>query len=278
MHKKKIERDPALGVMMGYVKKDLNRAVSLPEFTKWCQANPSILTPLRMLQLHLRFQIIGPNFWTQMTEQRRAHPEMGAMDYLPKLQKRVIAETKFFINQGLIDKDERRRMSRRGKGPNGDHRDNVTRKQSFLVNYFQLSRYSIQRGAAGKVVPATPVLHPGLATAPNSSAASGSGSEKAPTTAGSTKDKDRNNKESEKSEKNSPPKADSPVAAPAASSAGAPRRRRSSLLFTQRPILLIKSEMPVEIKQKKSSSKKRKKEDYKEAVIAETKQNQTNIC
>jgi len=273
MHKKKIEKDPALGVMMGYVKKDLNRAVSLPEFTKWCQSNPSILTPLRMLQLHLRFQIIGPNFWTHMTEQRRAHPEMGAMDYLPKLQKRVIAETKFFINQGIIDKDERRRMSRRGKGPDGDHRDNVTRKQSFLVNYFQLSRYSIQRGAAGKVVPATPVLHPALGsgTAPNSSAASGSGSEKAPATS-STKDKDRN-KESEKSEKNSPPKTDAAVPAPAASSVGAPRRRRSSLLFTQRPILLIKSEMPVEIKQKKSSSKKRKKEDYKEAIIAETKQN-----
>lgn len=271
MHKKKIERDPALGVMMGYVKKDLNRAVSLPEFTKWCQANPSILTPLRMLQLHLRFQIIGPNFWTHMTEQRRAHPEMGAMDYLPKLQKRVIAETKFFINQGLIDKDERRRMSRRGKGPNGDHRDNVTRKQSFLVNYFQLSRYSIQRGAAGKVVPATPVLHPAVAVAAPSSgtASSGSGSEKSPTGAGSSKDRDRG-KESEKS---SPPKADSTVPAPIVSSAGAPRRRRSSLLFTQRPILLIKSEMPVEIKQKKSSSKKRKKEDYKEAIITETKQN-----
>lgn len=252
MHKKKIERDPALGVMMGYVKKDLNRAVSLPEFTKWCQSNPSILTPLRMLQLHLRFQIIGPNFWEAMTEQRRAHPEMGAMDYLPKLQKRVIAETKFFINQGLIDKDERRRMSRRGRGPDGDHRDNTTRKQSFLVNYFQLSRYSIQRGAAGKVVPATPLLHPvpGNTVAAKPNNASGKSE---PLPSGSKKD----SKEEEELPK--------PMATPSL----APRRRRSSLLFAQRPNLLIKSEMPVEPKPKKSSSKKKKKEVYQEAV-AET--------
>ena len=269
MHKKKIERDPALREMMNYVKKDLNRAVSLQEFTKWCQSNPSILTPLRILQIHLRFQIIGPNFWTKMTEQRRAHPEMGAMDYLPKLQKRVIAETKFFINQGLIDKDERRRMSRRGRGPNGDHRDNVTRKQSYLVNYFHLSRYSITRGMPNKVVPSTPHV---VGTAPPGSATVGVGaaaapsatvatSEKSPVTSGvggtgvgGTAGKDNNPSPT------TPPK-DSRTAA-------APRRRRSSLLFAQKPNLLIKSEMPIPIKQKKGTTKKKKQDVYKEAIAA----------
>lgn len=153
MHKKKLEKDPSLREMMGYIRKDLNREITIKDFTEWCQKHPSVLTPLRMLQTHLRFQIIGPNFWSKMTEQRRAHPEMGKYNFLPQLQKRVIKEVRFFLNQGEIDKDERERLKRRGKGPDGDQRDNITRKQSLLVSYFQLSRFSLRKPQTQKVVP-----------------------------------------------------------------------------------------------------------------------------
>lgn len=223
MHKKKIEKDPGLRDMMGYIKKDLNRAITIKDFTEWCHKYPSVLTPLRMLQTHLRFQIIGPNFWTKMTEKRRSHPEMGKYDFLPQLQQRVIAQTKFFINQGNVDIVERKRQSRRGKGPNGDHRDNITRKQSLLVSYFQLSRYSLRQPRAQQVVPVA---------------------------AKST---------------------DNTEAGPAAvveKPSLAPRRRRSSLMFGAKPVLIIKSEMPVDVVKGKKSGKTKKKELYKETAMS----------
>lgn len=157
IHKKPIEKDPSLQAMIGYLKKDLPRSFEIKEFTQWSQKNQSILTPLRMLQIHLRYQIIGPSFWEKMAENRRRHPEQGQLDYLPKLQKRVIAENRLFQNQGELDAAERRRLSRRGRGPNGDHRSEVARKESLLVSYFKLSRFSITSKSRNskQVVPAT---------------------------------------------------------------------------------------------------------------------------
>ena len=165
LHKKSMDRDPALRTIMAYIKRDLNRQITVNEFTTWAHTYPSVLTPLRMLQTHLRFQIIGPTFWTRMTQERRGHPEMGKIDYLPQLQKRVIAQNKYFANQGDIDAQERRRLSRRGRGPNGDHRDDITRKESVLVSYFKLSRFSLRRTNPQRAVVPEYMLQAGVAPA-----------------------------------------------------------------------------------------------------------------
>jgi hypothetical protein len=158
MHKKSVERDPALKEMMHHIRRELTRDITLSDFNNWVRTYPSLLSPMRLLQTHLRFQIIGPNFWTKMTAERRSDPEKGRFDYLPRLQKEVIARTNFFLNEGDVHISEKRRLSRRGRGPNGDHRDMMTRKQSFLVDYFKVSRFSVlrkQENAHKKVVPTT---------------------------------------------------------------------------------------------------------------------------
>jgi hypothetical protein len=232
MHKKRIEKDPSMQEMMSYIKRDLSRAISLKEFTEWSHKHPSILTPLRMLQTHLRFQVIGPKFWTKMAEQRRAHPEQGRFDYIPQLQKRVIAETKFFLTRGLGTIAEMKRLRRRGRGPEGDTRDNITRKQSVLVKYFNLSRFSLHQPQAPRVAPA-----PGSVEAADVPAGVGPG---------------RYHTESAKG------KIEAAVPAPAPA-----RRRRSSYLIL-RPVLVIKAEMPEAHIHKKSRGKKHKKEMYQD--------------
>lgn len=234
MHKKRIEKDPSMQEMMSYIKRDLSRAISLKDFTEWSHKHPSILTPLRMLQTHLRFQVIGPNFWTKMAEQRRAHPEQGRFDYIPQLQKRVIAETKFFLTRGLGTIEEMKRLRRRGRGPEGDTRDNITRKQSILVKYFNLSRFSLRQPQAQRIAPA-----PGAAD--GSEAIGGV---------------DPGHTESAKGRA----EAVAPVPPPA-------RRRRSSFLI-MRPVLVIKAEMPEAHIHKKSRGKKHKKEMYQESSSA----------
>jgi hypothetical protein len=218
MHKKKLEKDPGLQDMMIYLKRDLNRAISIKDFTEWTTKHTSVLSPLRMLQTHLRFQIIGPNFWSKMTEQRRAHPEMGKIDYLPRLQARVIKETRIFLNGGLHNAEEMKRLRRRGKGPEGDTRDNVTRKQSVLVKFFGLSRFSLYKPSEAKVAPELRKRHHEASSADSKRALE-----------------------------------DAPEEEPAAK----PRRRRSSFLM-RRPALLIKAEMPVEVQKKATGKKKKR--------------------
>ena len=239
MHKKKIDRDPALRDMMGYLKRDLNRAIKMEDFTKWAHQHPSVLTPLRMLQTHLRFQIIGPNFWSKMTEQRRAHKEMGKFDYIPELQKRVIHETKLFLNKGEGDLLEKKRLARRGRGPNGDNRDNVIRKQSLLVRYFGLSRFSVtntRSGGGERGLAQNKILPEGQHQ--------------------QYKHHHKHNEHKDYEEKDIEGERQQTIA---------PRRRRSSFLLGRRPVLVFKSEMPDE-PQKKSTSKKQKKDKYKEAL------------
>lgn len=225
MHKKKIEKDPGLQDMMTHLKRDLNRSISIKDFTEWTTKHTSVLSPLRMLQTHLRFQIIGPDFWSKMTEQRRAHPEMGQIDYLPQLQARVIKETRFFLTRGLGNVENMKRLRRRGRGPEGDTRDNVVRKQSLLVKYFGLSRFSLRQPKGPmKVAPEMRTrLHDHRA--------------------------DAHAQQSHPAEEEEPPPK--------------PRRRRSSFLM-RRPALLIKAEMPEEVK-KKSTGKRKKKDAYEAA-------------
>ena len=242
MHKKKIDRDPALRDMMGYLKRDLNRAIKMEDFTKWAHQHPSVLTPLRMLQTHLRFQIIGPNFWSKMTEQRRAHKEMGKFDYIPELQKRVIHETKLFLHKGEGDLLEKKRLARRGRGPNGDNRDNVIRKQSLLVRYFGLSRFSVSdtRSGGGERKLAQNKISP-------------EGQQQHKHHHKHHEHTDHEEKEIGNENQNQ--------------STSAPRRRRSSFLLGRRPVLVFKSEMPDE-PQKKATSKRQKKDKYQEALAA----------
>ena len=225
MHKKSIERDPSLHEVMNFIKKDLNRAITIKDFTEWTRSYPSVLTPLRMLQTHLRSQIIGPKFWTKLTEQRRGHPEMGQFDFIVQLQMRVLAQNRFFQNKGLIDARQLRILNRRGKGPDGDRRDNTTRKASILVGYFKLSRFSlVKKNNPNKVSPQLAPL------------SENGGDEEAFTDMKVVKDKHNQNPGDELFEEK-------------------PRRRRSSLLgLTRKPKLVLES-IPQSAKKSKKNQK-----------------------
>lgn len=225
MHKKKIDKDPGLTDMMTYLKRDLNRAVTIKDFTQWASKHTSVLSPLRMLQTHLRFQVIGPNFWSRMTEQRRGHPEMGKIDYLPRLQERVIRETKYFLTRGGELTEEMQRLRRRGRGPEGDTRDNIVRKQSLLVKYFALSRYSLRHPGPGPMQ---------VAPEPSKSKKDSADSSKQPQVSSSAK-----------------------AESPGPEIEVKPRRRRSSYMI-RRPALVIKAEMPQGVQKKPSGAIKKK--------------------
>ena len=153
IHKKKIERDPGLKGMLMQLKRDLNSAVKVKEFTEWAHQNSSILTPLRILQTHLRLKIVGTNFWLKKTEERRSHEERGNYEFIPQLRKRVITETNQFSNKLLDENQDKLRIARHtiNKGLNNNL---DKRKKSILVDYFNLK---LPTSSENKIVPEDPL-------------------------------------------------------------------------------------------------------------------------
>eukprot|EP01033_Poteriospumella_lacustris_P000138 gene138-88_t len=140
MHCKKIDKDPALTAVYNKMRKELGNAFTIHEFNKWTAANPHVVSPVMMLQLHIRLQIIGETFWSKLALQRKEHPEQGQLDYVKKLQDFVIRKNDIFKEKLAMEEAERRRMSRLGRGRMGDCRNNVTRKQSVLLGYFNMKQ------------------------------------------------------------------------------------------------------------------------------------------
>ncbi|KAJ1414477.1 hypothetical protein B484DRAFT_454803 [Ochromonadaceae sp. CCMP2298] len=66
---------------------------------------------------------------------------------MTKLQRRVVDQNRAFKSAKDQVEREKRRLSRRGLSPGGDHRGNVTRQESLLVNYFHISRTSLTNSA-----------------------------------------------------------------------------------------------------------------------------------
>lgn len=140
MHCKKIDKDPALTAVYTKMRKELGNAFSIHEFNKWTAANPHVVSPVMMLQLHIRLQIIGEAFWSKLALERKEHPEQGQLDYVKKLQDFVIRKNDVFKEKLAMEEAERRRLSRLGRGRMGDCRNNVTRKQSVLLGYFNMKQ------------------------------------------------------------------------------------------------------------------------------------------
>lgn len=151
MHKRKVEKDPALQILYNKLCREYGPLISLTDFVKFNTANPSLTSPLMMLQLHIRRQIIGEKFWEKLTIQRSEHWEQKQLDYVKKLQAKVLANKDAYRKRLAAEEAERRRLSRLGRGELGDCRDNIVRTESRLMSFFNLKKHVSSRSS--KIVP-----------------------------------------------------------------------------------------------------------------------------
>lgn len=139
MHRRKLDRDPSLMALYTGLRNNCQEGiVTMPDFAKWARANPSFSSPLMILQLHLRKHVIGESFWSNLSKKRKADPLMCKISFIKQLEKEILEKNRKFLERQEAEEKERRRMIRLGLGKTGDSRDNVTRKQSVLLGYFQL--------------------------------------------------------------------------------------------------------------------------------------------
>ena len=139
LHKRKIEKDPSLATLFGSLAKICpDGDVEMSVFTKWAKANLSFSSPLMILQLHLRTNIVGTSFWARQSLRRQKDPSLAKVGFIKQLEKYVLDKNRQFKERLQAEEDERKRMIRLGMGKKGDSRDNVIRKQSILLGFFNL--------------------------------------------------------------------------------------------------------------------------------------------
>lgn len=132
LHNKKLDKDPTLLSIFNQMKRELEIKLSIYEFNKWTAANPSVVAPLLMLQLHLRLQIIGEAFWIKLSQERSKHIEQGRLDYVRKLQNYVKEKNRIFRERQEEEEKKKRKVN---LSPN---EENLARKESLLLNYFHM--------------------------------------------------------------------------------------------------------------------------------------------
>lgn len=121
------------------MKKELDNKISIHDFNRWTAANPSIVAPLVMLQLHIRLQIIGERFWIRLSNLRKDDAEQGQLDYVKHLQEYVTEKNRIFREKLEAEEAEQRRLSRIGRNvQHYNQKDNIARKESRLLGFFQM--------------------------------------------------------------------------------------------------------------------------------------------
>lgn len=70
MFKRHVSADPALSAMIASLRKTYPPRLQLADFSRFVSEHPYLCNPLVMLQLHLRRQIIGENFWRELAQKR----------------------------------------------------------------------------------------------------------------------------------------------------------------------------------------------------------------
>lgn len=84
----------------------------MSEFVKWCGLNVSVVSPLLILQLKLRKQIISERYWNRMAAERKANPELGQYGFIKSLQAQIKAKNEAFKQSRIDAEREKQRKER----------------------------------------------------------------------------------------------------------------------------------------------------------------------
>jgi hypothetical protein len=142
MHRKKVESALSLSIVLQELKNKYNSELSVQEVCKWAHANNSVLSPIVIMQLKLRKQILGEKYWNRATDQRAADPELSTAEWMfsffESVQKKSAEQIR--IRKEIANSRPQKRESM------SDAQKNIYEKQTLLLNSFNMIRQPSTRG------------------------------------------------------------------------------------------------------------------------------------
>jgi hypothetical protein len=133
MHKKRVEGVPTLQTIVGDLKNNYSTELSIQDVCKWAQNNQSILSPIIILQLKFRRQLLGEKYWQAASEARFADPQKGSISFIKELF--TLMQTK--------SAEVRQQKTMKAQKRNANFtvaQTNIARKQSILLSTFGLNQ------------------------------------------------------------------------------------------------------------------------------------------
>jgi hypothetical protein len=136
MHRKKVESSPTMVQIMNELKHNYNAEISINDFCKWTNNNSSMLSPLIVLQLKFRKQLLGESYWGHKSDLRQADSERGSIEYIRNLNEDLRKKAAEAKAKRDLEAQANQVKSRQDRMT--DAQRNVARKQSVLLRAFNM--------------------------------------------------------------------------------------------------------------------------------------------
>lgn len=134
INRKKMDANPATQAIFTELKEKYPSELSITDICKWTAINSSLLSPILILQIKLRQNIIGEKYWQHQTDLRAADPEKNDIGYIKQLMGLVKSKIEKSKVQKVAQKEKQAKEAKIG------NRDNIARKQSVLLEAFNMKK------------------------------------------------------------------------------------------------------------------------------------------
>eukprot|EP01033_Poteriospumella_lacustris_P016225 gene16225-11610_t len=142
MHRKKVETASSLSLIMSELKNKYSAELSVQDICKWTTINSSIMSPIVIMQLKFRKQLLGEKYWSKAADVRAADKERSTVEWMRKFFEMIHKKS---AEQRRLRKEAA--MSTAHKRENlSESQKNIHDKQTLLLSSFNM----LQQPANGR--------------------------------------------------------------------------------------------------------------------------------
>lgn len=147
MHRKKVESASSLSVVMQELKNKYNTELSVQDVCKWANSNSSVLSPIVVMQLKFRKQLLGERYWNRATDERSADSERSTVEWMRSFFESVrkkSADQRRIRKEIAASKNQKRETM-------SDAQKNIHDKQTLLLSSFNMLQQPSTRGDPSEI-------------------------------------------------------------------------------------------------------------------------------
>jgi Ca2+-binding EF-hand superfamily protein len=147
MHRKKVESASSLSVVMQELKNKYNTELSVQDVCKWANSNSSVLSPIVVMQLKFRKQLLGERYWNRATDDRSADSERSTVEWMRSFFESVrkkSADQRRIRKEIAASKNQKRETM-------SDAQKNIHDKQTLLLGSFNMLQQPSTRGDPSEI-------------------------------------------------------------------------------------------------------------------------------
>ncbi len=127
-----MDASPATQAIISHLRENFPSELSIADLCKWTTQHSSLISPILVLQIKLRKNIIGEKYWQQMMAARAADPEKSKVEYIKKLTMMTKSKAEQAKQAQLLKQKQGKIIEEKGRLTGAQA--NISQKQGQLVD------------------------------------------------------------------------------------------------------------------------------------------------